>query len=114
MPDTYSIKPQIYNISHANTNVDFVTKKDTSCDTLHIHLNPIHLKYTHITKLPDFVGVQQLHSSCAFMEVISERDAAMPGLDFTAASPKTDVDGFGTGEDFAECGDVDGLHSDVD
>ena len=31
----------------------------------------------------------------------------MPGLDFTAASPKTDVDGFGTGEDFAECGDVD-------
>lgn len=26
MPDTYSIKPQIYNISHANTNVDFVTK----------------------------------------------------------------------------------------
>ena len=27
MPDTYSIKPQIYNISHANTNVDFVTKK---------------------------------------------------------------------------------------
>ena len=27
MPDTYSIKPQIYNISHANPNVDFVTKK---------------------------------------------------------------------------------------
>ena len=45
---------------------DFVTKKDTSCDTLHIYLNPIHLKYTHISKLPDFVGVQQLHSSCAF------------------------------------------------
>ena len=38
----------------------------------------------------------------------------MPGLDFTAASPKTDVDGFGTGEDFTEGGDVDGLHSDVD
>ena len=51
MPDTYSIKPQIYNISHANTNVDFVTKKDTSCDTLHIHLHPIHLKYTHIATL---------------------------------------------------------------
>ena len=80
--------------------------------TLHIHLHAIYLKYTHITKLPDFVGVQQLHSSCAFIEVISERDAAMPGLDFTAASPKTDVDGFGTGEDFAEGGDVDGLHSD--
>lgn len=78
MPDTYSIKPQIYNISHANTNVDFVTKKDTFCDTLHIHLNPIHLKYTHIAKLPDLVGVQQLHSPCAFVEVIFEGDAAVP------------------------------------
>lgn len=37
---------------------------------LHIHLNPILLKYTYVTKLPDVVGVQQLHSSCAFVEVI--------------------------------------------
>ena len=62
-------------------------KKDTSCDTLHIHLNSIHLKNTNITKLPDLVGVQQLHSRCAFIEVIFEGDAAVPGLDFTAASP---------------------------
>ena len=62
-------------------------KKDTSCDTLHIHLNSIHLKYTNITKLPDLVGVQQLHSPCAFIEVIFEGDAAVLGLDFTAASP---------------------------
>ena len=82
MPDTYSIKPPIYNISHANTNVDFVTKKDTFCDTLHIHFNSIHLKYTHISKLPDFVRVQQLHSPCAFVEVVFEGDAAAPGLDF--------------------------------
>ena len=54
---------------------------------LHIHFQAIHLKYTHIAKLPDFVGVQQLHSSCAFVEVIFEGDAAVPGLDFTAASP---------------------------
>ena len=73
---------------------------------LHIHLNPVHLKYTHIAKLPDFVGVQQLHSSCTFVEVESKGDTAVPGLDFTAASPETDVDGFGTGEDFAEGGDV--------
>ena len=66
MPDTYSIKPQKYNISHANTNVDFVTKKDTSCDTLHIHLHAVYFKDEDISKLPDFVGVQQLHSSCAF------------------------------------------------
>ena len=62
-------------------------KKDTSCDTLHIHLNPIHLKNTHVTKLPDLVRVQQLHSSCTFVEVIFEGNAAVPGLDFTAASP---------------------------
>ena len=54
---------------------------------LHIHLNPIHLKDARIAKLPDFVGVQQLHSSCAFVEVIFEGDAAVPGLDLTAASP---------------------------
>ena len=65
MPDTYSIKLQIYNISHANTNVDFVTKTDTSC---------------------------------AFIEVIFEGDAAVPELDFTAASLKTDVERFGKGE----------------
>lgn len=54
---------------------------------LHIHLNPIHLKDTNISKLPDFVKVQQLHSSCAFVEVIFEGDAAVPELDFTVASP---------------------------
>lgn len=54
---------------------------------LHIHLNPIHLKDTNISKLPDFVGVQQLHLSCAFVEVIFEGDAAVPGLDFATASP---------------------------
>ena len=55
--------------------------------SLHIHLNSIHLKYLHISKLPDFVGVQLLHSSCAFIEVIFEGDAAVPGLDFATASP---------------------------
>ena len=54
---------------------------------LHIHLNPIHLKDTNISKLPDFVKVQQLHSSCAFVEVIFEGDAAVPRLNLTAASP---------------------------
>ena len=74
---------------------------------LHIHLNSIHLKNTYISKLPDLVGVQQFHSSCAFVEVIFEGYAAVPFLDLTAASPEADVDGLGTGEDFAEGGDVD-------
>ena len=65
----------------------------------------LYLRQSVIAKLPDLVRVQQLHSSCAFVEVIFEGNAAMPGLDLTAASPQTDVDGFGTGEDFAEGGD---------
>ena len=69
---------------------------------LHIHLNPIYLKNTHITKLPDFVRVQQLHSSCAFVEVVFEGDAASPVLDLAASGPEADVDGFGGVEDFAE------------
>ena len=31
----------------------------------------------------------------------------MPGLDFAAARPETEVDGFGGVEDFAEGADVD-------
>ena len=41
------------------------------CDKLYKH-NPIYLKYTNISKLPDFVRVQQLHSSDAAVEVIAE------------------------------------------
>ena len=36
---------------------------------LHIHFQAIHLKYTHITKLP-FVRVQQLHSSYVFLNKV--------------------------------------------
>lgn len=32
-----------------------------------MHLNPIHLKYTYIAELLDFVGVQQLNSSYVFL-----------------------------------------------
>ena len=54
---------------------------------LHIYLYSIYLKNTHITKLPDFVRVQQLHSSCTFVEVVPEGDAAAPVLDFAVACP---------------------------
>ena len=70
--------------------------------TLYIYLYPIHFKDADITKLPDLVRVQQLHSSCAFVEVVPERDAAAPVLDFAVASPYADVDGFGRVEDFSE------------
>ena len=77
---------------------------------LHKNFNSVYLKYTHIAKLPDLIGVQQLHSSCAFIEVVFEGDAASPVLDLAAPSPETDVDGFGGVEDFAEGGNVNCLH----
>ena len=52
------------------------------------HLHPIHLKDAHISELPDFIRIQQLHSSCTFIKVVAERDAAVPVLDFAGAGPK--------------------------
>ena len=77
---------------------------------LHIHLYPIHLKHTHVAKLPDLIRVQQLHSPCAFVEIVFEGDAAVPGLDLAAARPEAEVNGFGGVEDFAEGGDVETVH----
>lgn len=55
---------------------------------LYIHLNPIHLKYTNIAKLPDFVRVQQLHSSCTFIEVLREKIGLTTLLVALHASPR--------------------------
>ena len=74
---------------------------------LHIYSYSIHLKYAYVAKLPDLIGVQQLHLSCAFVEVVFEGDAASPVLDLAASGPETNVDGFGRVEDFAEGADVD-------
>ena len=40
---------------------------------LHKHLHTIYFKHARISQLPDFVAIQQLHSSHAFVEVIAER-----------------------------------------
>lgn len=58
---------------------------------LHKHLQPIYFKHAHISQLSDFVAIQQFHSSRAFVEVVAERDAAVPTLDFTAARPEFEV-----------------------
>ena len=68
--------------------------------SLQKQFHAVYLKYTHIAKLPDFVGVQQLHSSCAFVEVVAEGDAAVPVLDFAGACPKGEVEGLGGLEEF--------------
>ena len=54
---------------------------------LHKHLQPIYFKHAHISQLPDFIAIQQFHSSRAFVEVVAERNTAVPALDFTAARP---------------------------
>ena len=54
---------------------------------LHKHLQPIDFKHARISQLPDFIAIQQFHSSRAFVEVVAKRDAAVPALDFTAARP---------------------------
>ena len=74
------------------------------------HLHPIYLEDAHVAELPDFIRIQQLHSSCAFVEVIAEGDAAVPVLDFTGASPKGEVERFGGLEEFAESGYMNCVH----
>ena len=65
------------------------------------HLHPVHLKDAHVAKLPDFIRIQQLHSSCALVEVIAEGDAAVPVLDFAGACPEGKVEGLGGLEEFS-------------
>ena len=74
------------------------------------HFHPIHLKYAHIAELPDFIRIQQLHSSCAFIEVIAEGDAAVPVLDLAGACPKGEVEGLGGLEEFAESRNMNCVH----
>lgn len=73
---------------------------------LHKYLHTIDFKHAHISQLPDFVAIQQLHSSRAFVEVIAKRDAAVPALDFTAARPEFEIYGFGRLEHTFERGDM--------
>lgn len=54
---------------------------------LHKHLHPIDFKHADVAKLPDFIAIQQFHSSRAFVEVEAKRDTAVPALDFTRARP---------------------------
>ena len=65
------------------------------------HFHPVHLEDAHIAKLADFIRIQQLHSSCAFVEVVAEGDAAVPVLDLAGAGPKGEVEGLGGLEEFS-------------
>ena len=69
--------------------------------SLQKHLHPVHLKYTHVAELADFVAVEEFHAACAFVEIVAKRDAAVPVLDFARACPKGEVEGLGGLEEFA-------------
>ena len=48
----------------------------------HKHLHTIYFKHARIAMLPDFVAIQQFHSSRAFVEVIAKRDTAVLAPEF--------------------------------
>ena len=48
-------------------------------------------------------------NSRAFVEVVAERNTAVPALDFTRARPEFEVYWFGRLEHTFECGDVDSV-----
>ena len=72
----------------------------------HKHLHTIYFKHARIAKLPDFVAIQQFHSSRAFVEVIAKRDAAVPALNFTRVHPEFGVYGVRRLEHTFERGDM--------
>ena len=74
------------------------------------HLHPVHLEDAHVAKLPDFIRIQQLHSSCTFVKVVAEGDAAVPVLDLAGAGPEGEVERLGGLEEFAESGYMNCVH----
>ena len=73
---------------------------------LHKHLHSIDFKYAGIAKRAYFVGIKEFHAARAFIEIVAERDAAVPELDFTAARPEAEIDWVGGLEHEAEGGDM--------
>lgn len=75
----------------------------------HKHLHSIDFKHAHISQLSDFITIQQFHSSRAFVEVVAERNAAVPALNFTRARPEFEIYWFRRLEHTFEGGDVDSV-----
>lgn len=74
-------KARIYCIEKLKINEQFTRMLS------HKLLHSIDFKHARISQLSDFIRVQQFHSSRALVEVVAERDAAVPALDFTRARP---------------------------
>ena len=74
------------------------------------HLHAVDLEDAGGAELSDFVAVEEVHAARAFVEVVAERDAAVPVLDFSVSRPKGEVERFWGGEEFAVGGDMNFVH----
>lgn len=63
-----------------------------------------------VAELADLVAVKELHATRAFVEVIAERDAAVPVLYLPRLHPEGDVDGVWRLQHLADGRDMYGVH----
>lgn len=73
------------------------------------HFHIIHRKHAHQAGLPDLVAVQQFELLRALVEIIAQRYAVSPLLDFTALDPQLYIHWVASFEHLAQGGNVDGL-----
>ena len=79
------------------------------CFGLQKHLHIIHTENAANSGLPDLVAVQQFELLRAFVEIVAERYAISPLLDFTALDPQLYIHWVAGFEHLAQCRYVDGL-----
>ena len=74
-----------------------------------MHLDAVDFKNADITDLPNLSAVEQFDLSCSLVEIVAERNAVAPLLDFSAFRPELDVNGVARFQHLAERGDMYGL-----
>lgn len=74
---------------------------------LEVNGQAVYLKNTNDTKLSYLLTIEQFEALRSFVEVIAERDAVVPLLDFSAFRPQLDIDGVAGFQHLAERGDMD-------
>ena len=70
------------------------------------HFESVNLEHTNIPQLANLSAVEQLDLSCSLVEIVAERDAVAPFLDFSAFRPELDVNGVARFEHLAKRGDM--------
>ncbi len=74
-----------------------------------MYFYPVNLENAHVADLPNLARVKQLHLACALIEIVSQCDAVLPFLDFTALRPQLDVHGVARLEHLAKGTNVNAL-----